>query len=427
MPIQPPTFEDLTDIYQRLDDEVNTLQDAALAVASPAARQVLCSVGGALSLGFGGLGRLSSPGLAGMLDKAGGLLQRACEFPPPLPPIGPTPPFSGGQCAGVAYNYAGTWTLFNSDGSVNTNSTFQGQLFGPIEGPKPAGTLAGLDPNPAALEVIGRNASGQRIANPAGGSSNRTRTLVVNSFTVSVVGGGPDTCGDPEPVPPPPPPPIVQPPSSDPIPRVDPDGNPLPPIVFSPKVGPIYVDVDGSLNIPVEVNVNGPDVNVNIPVAVNLGDFSPTLIGPITGGGSGPGEQPGPPIRICCEGPTERTREGEEEDPEEEPEEAPRDMTITAVLVSSTPEEGRQSNSTIFTAAPPLLVPRIATVQFEVEVEGQRFIGPDVQVKQRRQLVEAPSEARVTRAFVRWEPGWSGSFVYLERARNDPFPTIAEE
>ena len=425
MPIQPPSLEDLADVYQRLDDDITTLQDAALEIASPAARQVLCSVGGALSLGFGRLGRLSSPGAASLADKAGGLLQRACEVPPPLPPLGPTPPFSGGQCPGVRYSYAGDWTLFNENGTVDLNSTFQGQLRGPIVGPKPAGTLAGLPPNKAALEVIGRDASGNLVANPAGGTGDQRKTLVVNSFVVSVVGGGPDTCGDPPPGPPPPRPPIVQPPPSNPIPRIDPDGNPLPPIVFSPKVGPIYVDIDGSLNIPVEVGVSGPDVDVNIPVAVNLGDFSPTLIGPITGGGSGPEEEPGPPIRICCPGPTRRIREGGEEDPAEDPaEEPPGDMAITAVLVSSFPVGENRSNSTIFTAAPPLLVPRIGTVQFEVEVEGQRYIGPDTQLKQENQLVEAPTEARVTRAFIRWEPGWSGSFFYVERARNEPFPTI---
>lgn len=426
MPIQPPSFEDLADVYQQLNDEANTLQDAALRTATPAARQVLCSVGGGLSLGFGNLSRLSSPGLGSLLEKAGGLLERACEVPPPLPPLGPTPPFSGGQCAGVSYSYFGTWSLFNADGSIDIpSSTFQGTLRGPIVGPKPAGTLAGLPPNPAALEVIGRDISGNPVANSAGGSSNRNKTLVVNSFTVTRTDGNPDDCGDPPAGPPPPRPPIDQPPPSPPIPRVDPDGNPLPPVVIAPRVGPVYVDVDGSLNIPVEVNITGDDVDINIPVSVNLGDFTPTLVGPITGGNGGPDDEPGPPIRICCEGPPVRERDGVEEDPNDDPEDPPEDMVIAAVVVSSAVAGGSQSNSTIFTAAPPLLVPRIGTVQFEVDVEGQRFIGPDIQLKQTRQLVEAPTEARVTRAFVRWEPGWSGSFSYLEKARNEPFPVLS--
>lgn len=428
MPIQPPTLEDLADIYQQLDDDINTLQDAALEIAGPAARQVLCSVGGALSLGFGELGRLSSPGsLPGLLDKAGGLLQRGCPIPPPLPDLGGAPPFSGGQCECVMYAVNLTFERPNLP-----PNTFTENRPGPIgAGRRKAAPVPGQEDRTELGFDYGSEGCGGRqfrllVSFNADAEGSDAYAVTINSVTR--IDGLPDDCGSLPPLPPPPRPPIDQPPPSPPIPRVDPDGNPLPPIIFTPRVGPVYVDVDGSLNIPVEVNVNGPDVNVNIPVAVNLGDFSPTIIGPITGGGGGSGGEPGPPIRICCEGPPPRIREGEEEDPDEEPGDEPKpDMAISAVLVSSFTVGNTRSNSTIFTAAPPLLVPRIGTVQFEVEVEGQRYIGPDIQLKQQSQLVEAPTEARVTRAFVRWEPGWSGSFVYLEKARNNPFPSIASE
>lgn len=425
MPIAPPTFDELGDIYQQLNDEINTLQDAALAVASPAARQVLCSVGGALSLGFGRLGRISSPGFADLGQGVGGLLERACEFPPP-PPEEPSPPFDGGQCECVLYAVNITFERPNRPPNIFTENR-PGPIGEMVRRPVP--TQGQPDRTELGFFFGGPDCGGRQFrllasfnADDEGSDAFRG---TINSATR--LDGLPDNCGSLPPPPLPDRPPIVQPPPSPPIPRVDPDGNPLPDLIFAPRVGPVYVDVDGSLNIPVDVNISGPDIDLNIPVSVNLGDFSPTIIGVGGGGGSGPGQEPGPPPQICCPGPPPRTRDGGEEDPDEEPEDPPKDMAIAAVIVSSATTGDGRNNSTIFTAAPPLLVPRIGTVQFEVEVEGQRFIGPDIQLKQTRQLVEAPTTAKVTRAFVRWEPGWSGGFQYLERAINEPFPTIAEE
>lgn len=422
MPIAPPSLEDLADAYQRVNDEVNSLQDAALAISSPAAREVLCSAGGALSLGFGRLARISSPGFADLGKGVGGLLERACEIPPPLPEE-PSPPFEGGQCEGILYTLRLQFDLLldEAGNQVLPRDNEYEDLVGPVGAP-----FLLSDRENGELNII-------RVPTGAGIVQLERTTFIprrfenLNVVSVTRQDGLPDECGSLPPPPPPDRPPIIQPPPSPPIPRVDPDGNPLPDLIFAPRVGPVYVDVDGSLNIPVDVNVSGPDIDLNIPVAVNLGDFSPTIVGVGGGGGSGPGEEPGPPPQICCPGPPPRTRAGEDEDPDEEPEEPPKDMAIAAVIVSSEPMGEGQSNSTIFTATPPLLVPRIGTVQFEVEVDGQRFIGPDVQLKQTSQFVEAPTAAKVTRAFVKWEPGWTGSFQYLEKAINEPFPTISGE
>src|SRR4030042_1828422 len=269
MPIAPPTFDELGDIYQQLNDEINTLQDAALAVASPAARQVLCSVGGALSLGFGRLGRISSPGFADLGQGVGGLLERACEFPPP-PPEEPSPPFDGGQCECVLYAVNITFERPNRPPNIFTENR-----------PGPIGEMV-------------------RRPVPTQGQPDRTE--------LGFFFGGPD-CGG----------------------RqfrllasfnADDEGS------DAFRGGPVYVDVDGSLNSPVDVNISGPDIDLNIPVSVNLGDFSPTIIGVGGGGGSGPGQEPGPPPPICCPGPPPRTRDGGEEDPAEGPGETAKDQDM---------------------------------------------------------------------------------------------------
>jgi hypothetical protein len=236
--------------------------------------------------------------------------------------------------------------------------------------------------------------------------------------------GLPDDCGNPPAPPVGPKPPIIQPPPSPPIPTVDDDGNPGPDIIFEPRVGPIFVGPLGEINIPVTVNVGGPTFNtpITIPVNVGLPDFNPTFNFGGSGGiaGDGDNQEPTGPVGVCCEGPIIVRGPGLPEEPEDPPEDppGPNDKIVGVVIVSDE-QGGNQRNSEYFNAKPTLLVPRIATVQFEVEVGGALFFAPDQSVKSRRQVVAAPTIGNVTRALIEWENGWQGAFEYLYEAKNN--------
>jgi hypothetical protein len=242
--------------------------------------------------------------------------------------------------------------------------------------------------------------------------------------------GLPDECGD-VPTPVTPRPPIVQPPRSPDIPRVDPDGNPLPPIYFEPRIGPIYIGPQGDLNVPVTINIGGPSIDfpISIPVSVSLPDFKPSFHFGGRGGGTTPGQptEPGPPQGICCPRPPRFTRPGDDENPDDPPEPQPEDGFVVGINVTTEVESPVATATIIGTAQPPLRVPRIATVQFGTGVEGFEFIGADTQVKQLKQFVQAPVDVPITRAFVRWEPGWAGTFEYVYAPRNPEPPEEEEE
>lgn len=416
MPLVPSKLSDLADAYDRVRDTAQDLTDLALDVAPAAVRRVICTAGGVLGLGVTPLDRISPPGTGGRgAADIAGLLQRACEVPPPLPDESTPPPFPGGQCECVLY--AVNVTFESPNGPPNT---FTENRLGPIGAArrKPSPVPGQEDRTEIGYDFGSAGCGGRQFRLFASFNADSPGSdewnLTVNSTTR--LDGLADDCGDLPPPPPPPRPPIPQPPESDPIPRIDPDGNPLPPITIRPIVGPVYVDVDGSLNVPVTVNIDGGDTPITIPVNVNLGDFSPTINIGGSGGASGDDGPPKPVRPICCVPPPPRERPGEEEDPDEPPSEVPpaSERIVGVTVFSSLDGSARASNSTIFTAAPPLLVPRIATVQFEIETEDGLFIGPDTQVKQRNQFVAAPEVGKVTRAFIRWEPGWSGEFKYLE-------------
>jgi len=427
VPITPISVPGLLDVYDDLVGASEDLVGAASKIAPAAVRQVLCSAGGLASLLGGPLGRLQAPGTGNrMLSDMGGILEAACPVPPPLPePPQPLP----GQCPVpylVSYTLKRRNRLNCADATDVTNTRV---VEGPINNfqlttPDTATCDFGGTPW-IRFEVLAGPSQTLTLLESSGGN---LRWVSFQIDSIERVDGLPDDCGE---IPPSPPrQPIDQPPDSPPIPRIDPDGNPLPPIIFQPRVGPIYIGPRGDLNIPVTVNVGGPSFNVpiSIPVNVNLPDFSPTISFGGNGGGAGPGQppEPGPPQGICCEPPPPFTEPGEEEDPEEPPEKQPEDGRIIGLNIVTSAESAAASATVIGTANPPLRVPRIGTVQFGTGSEESEFIGPDIQIKQLRQYVAAPTGVPVTRAFVRWEPGWGGAFEYVYAPKN-PRPEEEEE
>lgn len=411
----PPIEADsLLDAYDQLIDNAEDLTGAALRVAPAAARQVFCAANNIAGLGI----PPTLPGQGGRPDPIkdiNGLIARACDNPFPYPGP-PPPPYEGGQCDtryDVNWSFSGTFS-----GDSRTSSGTASSLLGPL------GDVSTVFPDAGGVRGVIGTAGGPATLGAFGGAPNAWSKDSAFSVTSVVRRDGlPDDCGNP-PVVEPPRPPIVQPPSSPPIPRVDPDGNPLPPIVIAPRVGPVFIDVDGAVKIPVVVNFGGDDIDVSIPVNVNLGDFAPE----ITIGGSGGREpsnpsdpEPRPPAPTCCPPEPTRETEGEPENPDEDPSPDESGRRRIGVIVRSSRSGSGGRESTIFTAEPPLLVPRIATVQFEVATEdGDLSFSADTQVKQLRQYVAGPPQMEISRAFIKWEPGWGGSFSYVTVAAREP-------
>lgn len=424
MPIVPPSLPGLLQAYDRLNQLNTELTRAAAELAPAAVRDIVCRAGGLAELAAGPLAGFMSPGSGQrQLKDFGGILQAACPVPPPPPTPGGSPPFTGGQCECVRYRVE--FTFSGSDITPFSSAAFG---RGPI-GPVVNGVVRPGD-NRYSWGWMDRGAGSQCVESNFNlrrgqGDADLPRpdvNLTIDSVTR--VDGLPDECGDPPAGEPEPRPPIVQPPKSPGIPYIRPDGSPGPDIFIDTRIGPIYLDVDATIKVPVVVSFEGGDIenNVTIPVSVSLPDFNVTF--EYGGGGGDPTDptgpvEPSPPEGICCDPPLPRVEDGEEEDPDQPPlKDPPVASKIIGVIVDSVPVGGSSNASTVFTASPPLLVPRIATVQFEVEFEDRVSISSDTQVKQVTQYVPGPENVTLSRAFVKWEPGWTGSFKYVEEPAN---------
>lgn len=353
-----------------------------------------------------------------LLSDIGGILQTACPVSPPLPPV-PAPPFEGGQCDDIRYV-----VTFTRSGAGEPDEQIALNSWGPVE---PL-TVNPVERNQDIYIFQRRNSQGGATTPVAvqDSSPNGERTAAITAVTP--IGGAPDICGDPPPVDPVRPP-IPQPPISPEIPTEEPDGSPGQPIQFQPRIGPIYIDADATIKVPVTVEITGPQISVDatIPVSVSLPDFNVTFEYGGTGGGSdgspggdgGDGEEPTPPQPFCCPPPRPRIEEGEEEDPGDppQPEDSETDEII-GVVVNSAPTGVTPRSTELGIPEPRLYVPRIATVQFEIVVGETVAYAPDVPVKALSQYLPAPEGVEVRRAIVRYEQGWTGSLNYVIRNAN---------
>lgn len=415
MPVIAPAIGPLNRAYNDLVNLNTDLTRAVASVAPAAVQEVLCTAGGLASLGAGPFGQFQGPGTPGrLLSDFGGILQAACPVPPPLPPV-PAPPFTGGQCDDIRYV-----VVFRREGGGVPPDDIALNSWGPVS-PLTVQEV----PNGQDLYFFERRSQQGGPTTPVtvqGSDRNNEGTARIVSATP--IGGAPDICGDPPTVNPPRPP-ITQPPPSPDIPTIDPDGNPGNPIVIQPTIGPIFIDADATIKVPVSVRITGGDINneITIPVSVSLPDLNVDFnFGGSGGGGtSNPGEdEPSPPMPICCPPPQPRLEEGEDENPEDPPPEPEQTEEIIGAVVTSTPTEQESRASQLGLPKPDLFVPRIATAQFEVLVDGNQAYAPDVQVKSVSQYIPAPDGVTVSRILVGWEQGWEGEIRYLKRIRNIP-------
>lgn len=384
--------------------------------AGQAARTVICSGGGLL------LDNMPAFGPAGKAARelARGIHGGLCGVPTP-PELGeptfPPPPFTGGQCPGVLYAVRYTVTEINRFGQTTTYQPPQSplNLTGPItgisvQGPK---TVGG---RPAFTSVV-------IAANPS--ATPNTDNTANSGFTAAAItnivraNGQPDTCGNPPgppPIPPPPAPPVPTPPDID-LPVTPPGGGPDVDYTFSPRIGPIFIGVGGGLIVPVNVRINGPNININapisIPVNISLPDFNISFPGGGGGGGQpddpsapvvpGPPPRPvpGPPYVVCCDapiipGPEVPITDDEPIAPEN------KGRRLVGLLVRSTLAAGAGNLTVVGQGggAQNLFLPRLSNVYFEVRAQnlsGVPRVGSTtaIPVQVLSQYVAAPEDVTV--------------------------------
>jgi len=239
-----------------------------LANAANAARGAVCS-----------LYRRYPRWLHGPAYSPGALVMRPffdnlCD-PPQQPPLPPSRPFTGGQCAGVSYRVVVAYK--NSPGTSGSPQTLEGTdtffLRGPI-GRRYVRTASVQE-----LQITHTDLTGAPRATTVIGTSNLQRVLEWVSFVVTRQDGGADTCGDP---------PIDY-----------PDDQPPPGDLSFPVTIPVggdsytfpliipFIDLSPEFNLNPQINVQvGPfdftfdlgGVNVGINPEINLPDTIP--VGP---------------------------------------------------------------------------------------------------------------------------------------------------
>lgn len=345
---------------------------------------------------------------------ARGIYTALCEAPPP-PELGePAQPFPGGQC-NVFYRVF--WSFTGVGGGESFSASGDDLFLGPV--------LGILTEFPTEGSQRGVLIGGGGRFTVAGGALNvgerwdkGATTYVINSVVRE--DGLSDDCGDPPPGPvlppgyPPQPPgfPVIPfPPETEPV--TDDDGDPGGDYIFQPTVGPIFIDVDGSINVPVNVDIDGPLVNapVTIPVNIKLPSFSPTIN---IGGG---GDDPGRPDAPCCE-PVEEPEEPVEPDPDPVEDPPEQGEKVVGCFVFSQPGPTSKATEIFSERGPTIYAPRLGVVNFRVEVGGETAWSVDYPVKNVRQYIPAPEGATAIAAEVTPSPGVSATLTLVKTASN---------
>lgn len=403
-----------------------TLLEQAGNAASQWAKEQLCSGGGFLLDNLPAIG----PGGRAAREVARGIHGGICGLPTP-PELGePTPGTpEPGQCLTAYIVTIETLERNRIDCSTRVGGTIIG-LPGPVSGPTLAGpgqvvcgdggTLPGrIDATFGFPPITGP------VYSPAGGGN-----WLIESITRwdRVRNDGlPDDCGEPgDDIPPPPPPPIPVPPDID-LPVTPPDGGPDIDFNFSPRVGPIFIGGAGGLFIPVNVRINGPNINVNapisVPVNISLPDFNISFPGQGGGGGApddpsapvppGPPPRPvpGPPRPVCCDPPLEPGPEIDE-DEDEAPPVTPQGRRLVGVLVRCSIISSAQNVTEVGQGGGELnlYVPRLANIYFTVAADNiaglpQTASSEALPVQLLRQFIPAPEGVFVRTWRAVAEPG----------------------
>lgn len=290
----------------------------------------------------------------------------------------PNTPFEGGQCAGAEYT-----VRFLTSGAERRACNGFGPFFD------------NFDPNQDVFDVIGPitqieiiAGGGQAFCSVVGGNVFTTAFATVTHaggvsqlalvgassqstfdsfvFSTQVIrtdGGGPDDCGNPE-APFPPVAPIEI--------NIDFDYGDMNefnfafPLVFAP----VYVALDGTLNIPISIGEIGLTGNINLNNDFDISlDFS-------GGGDSGIPDDPDLP-----------TGDPGEDGPDPE---TPNKESIIGVMVRATDFDPDRATLIPQSQGPDIIAPRCASVKFLAQFGNLTGWTPDIAVKSVREYVPCP-------------------------------------
>lgn len=344
----------------------NTLRGLYCATAGPVATGL--SVLGSVYEGLGGEEQGEDLRAAGQLYRSA--QQVACNRTPDSVGGVIAPPFTGGQCPGVLYQFT-----YNPSPSP----PFSGNPILSAAGRGPLTLDAGTDPNGGVFAII-RDQSGAGIAS-AGTNDPDVDSIELNITNMTRLDGQPDDCGDPPPeVPPYNPEDWTFNPTID---YDDDDGNTVtinPEIVIQPNIlGP-----GGDLEVPFTVEFS-PEVNLTGNFNLNTGDLV------INGGGNGSGQD----------------FSGPQEEPQEPGEQEEQENIIGVRVISSEDGSGVETTEILQTGGNPnIYVPRTSTVAFRYKtgVSGSAW-GTDLPVKSLNAVIWADRPA--IEVSVTPEPGWA--------------------
>jgi len=306
---------------------------------------------------------------AGVAPVASGIRRKLCSDDPANDPVY-EPPFSGGQCP-VDYNATWEQRTFNS-GTMTYNWTPRSATGGDRRGPMgitDPSLGGGCSPGTQEARETIVPAVGASFLVGFGGCSDVKPSYRNLVFTRQ--DGLPDDCGDIPPVLPEPGPIIYE--GDDITYNIDESTDITVPISF--VFSPVYVDLDGSLKIPVNFDVGGVTFDGTIEVSPEFNfEFNPSGID------GGPG---------TVDDPDGIGEPGEPSDPVEDPEEGT--LPIIGVLVYSDIDPDGDPSGILFPTGPNIYVPRLASVTFAVQTANSIGWTPDQDVKNLECYVPCPA------------------------------------
>jgi len=332
----------------------------------------------------------------------------------------PAPPFSGGQCP-ILYNIAAR--AIYSGNAVPGGNVVNLQAFGAVQGIRfepPVG-------NSSRVFILGGNppgsTSGEQLAGSIPYSFSPQDVLV--SLTIENVtpafAGQPDNCGS---LPPQPPGGITAPDATvgDDITYTNNDGIDVTvPIVIA--YGYANVDVNGTLNIPVAVQVNlNPVVTFNGNLNLQTGDLNVNIGDPDSPlGGNGPcggdpvtdPDTPEPTLPLPPSDPV----------PPSDPNKPEKRKILRGCHVITSVVQGRQTELDQGDN-PDIYVPALGYVNFLVQVGSRTAWTADIPVKNTNQIIECPWIGGAIAA--RGTPSYNNQFqvypIYTQQTFPRQFP-----
>lgn len=310
------------------------------------------------------------------------------SLPPSL-----TPPFTGGQCAGVAYSTTASFTYVSrSDGATRTQTRTVATV----------GKVASVE----LINVVTGNGTAIRITHAGGVITTGTINTVANSAQlVSVTNnradGLPDNCGDPLPA--------GLTPTNQPftetkdVTYTDENGASATATAVQFTYGLPFIEPDGTVSVPYEVCYD----NFCFKGKTNFGDE--IFVNP-----EPPYKDALPPLQTVGESTGDGTETPDPElDGEPLPEAEKEKKPILGVFVKSQKTGIRRRATEIFLGdyAPAILAPNIGFVRYRVYVGDESGWIADIPIKSVDAYVPVPDKLEAVQVKVEWQAGWKGKYL----------------